>query len=59
MHQQVVKFVGAEFRSSEMGAIFTYGATTTDDMAKQRPRLDSTRREGLETPFHEISDFSG
>jgi len=28
-------------------------------MAKQRPRLDSARREGLETTFHEISDCSG
>ena len=41
-----------------MEDVFASGATTSGRMDKRRPRLDSARRIGLESPPHESFDCS-
>ena len=59
MHQQGVKFVGAEFRNSEIGDDFATGDTTSDATVKWWLRLDSARRKGLEPLFHKVLTVVG
>ena len=57
MCQQVMKFVGAEFRTSEKWQdVFPRVAGTSSCMDKRRLQLDSVHQTGLESTSHDPFD---